>query len=251
MTKRRARKSSKKPGLLERSGRLTRIGILVVIIVFCAAGLNLVKSAPNPSVRFVLFCSTDECSGSKAKVNTLAHQVRGWYKKQLGGGKTFRMLKTKKVVGDHSASWYRSGPNGYDIQNIWEKIQDEGKLEETNVKVVAVLGFSADRCGIGGPPYLGVVAPLSGRCNGYMNSAYAHELAHTWDLARTGDGHRTDGSLMHQPAACNANTLGRCKLNSTDRSFLLNNRKDWFPSSQASTSSFEFFQPADDDESEW
>jgi chitodextrinase len=70
---------------------------------------------------------------------------------------------------------------------------------------------------------LGVVDPLYG-CKLYQNSVYAHTLGMT-----TGLRHRDDHTLMGYPA-CGSRGLDSCSLYSGQKSWLLANKGQWFPS---------------------
>jgi hypothetical protein len=257
--------SKKKRNFLAKTSKTTNFVFITLLLLAAGAwGWRMhTRASTEYSVRFVLFCPTDSCKGSRSKVDHYGRQARAWYRQQLGG-RTFRIYPENKnhfadvVHGGHNSAWY-----GSDMGSIIGKIMDEGKLTETNVMVVAQLGWSGqNHCGVGEPDPnsgggLGLVAPGSGRCSGYMNSAFAHELGHTWCLASGGSvigppcGHRSDSSLMQgtdsHPAACNGNTLGHCSLNSNDRAHLLNmaNSSSWFPTKQARSSVY--FQPSDTD----
>ncbi|HSW85442.1 MAG TPA: hypothetical protein VLF79_02400 [Candidatus Saccharimonadales bacterium] len=164
---------------------------------------------------------------------------RSWYKAQLGSGRTFRMLQPKIVKGTHSAYFYistfRSSCSGYagqdlhscnTLNNIHYYESQQTYLNEPNVKTVAILGFKiGGHCGVSDTPgWLATVAPFDG-CSSNQSAVYAHELGHTFGL-----GHVPDGSLMDSVWACSGRSLGSCNLNSSQRSYLLNYRSNWFPS---------------------
>jgi hypothetical protein len=148
------------------------------------------------------------------------------------------MLTTKKIIGTHSASYYRGG-GSVSADRTFNGLLHETSLQEPYVKVVVILGFkSMDHCGAGAdessyvPGWgLAVIDPFRG-CQTFQNSVYAHELGHTFGL-----GHTNDGTLMQSGTDCNGRTLSSCVLNSSQRSWLLQNRKSWFPSTNSASSS--------------
>jgi hypothetical protein len=208
---------------IRRSAAIAALAFTLTVILSAMAERPLAAAAASsPSVRFVLFCATDKCNGSISKIDYRARQVRNWYERKLDTGGTFRLLKTKKFIGAHSAAYYDNG-TGDAANNTWNNLWNEPGLQEDNVKTVAILGFhSMNHCGIGAG-WLGVVDPYQG-CTGNQNAVYAHELGHTLGLD-----HTSDGTLMTAPYACNGATLAHCKLNSSQRTYLINNKAKWFP----------------------
>jgi hypothetical protein len=239
-------KKTKQKGFLGQSRKFVRTSIFVTIFALIGVyGLVMSHAAATPSVRFVLFCAQDKCSGNVSTVRFRGHQVQNWYKSQLGAGHTFHMMNTIKVTGSHNAAWYSGGNSSVDgsttntIARIYKN--EASKLHETNVKTVVVLGFpSMGHCGVTySGEWLSVIDPqsyvLAGHdCRTYQNSVYAHELGHTFNLARIGGNERADGTVM-DGNACSGKTLGHCSMNSTDRSYLLNSQSSWFPNVTSSS----------------
>ncbi len=236
---------NKKQGFLGRSRRFIKVGSF--ILIFCLIGIGgllLTHAATSPSVRFVLFCAPDRCSGSVTTINNRALAVRSWYKGQLGG-RTFRMLTTKKVTGHHTSDWYRTGTNIPAINTSDNIYKYESWLHEPNVKTVVILGFpSMDHCG--STPqwtdpsldWLAVVDPYSQVIGGsdhycpVQSPVYAHELGHTFNLQHVTESY----NLMNGNIACSGSTLGNCHFNSSQKSYLLLYRSSWFPSVNSANS---------------
>ena len=207
---------------------------LIFILVFANIGMAYLyfSQAATYNVRFVLFCATDSCSGSVSTLDGYRGSVRSWYGGKLG--RTFTSLSTIKVTGSHNAAYYSGGSRSDTVKtwnNVYADLNAKGYIN-TYTKTVVQLGFrSMGNCGVGS--YDGTLAisdPFKG-CSSIQPSVLAHELGHTFKLAGTSDMHRYDGTLMNAPLACNGATLSNCALNSTDRSWLLNNRAYWFPNS--------------------
>ena len=211
---------------------------LIFILVFANIGMAYLyfSQAATYNVRFILFCATDSCSGSVSTLDGYRSNVRSWYGGKLG--RTFTSLSTIKVTGSHNAAYYSGGSRSDTVKtwnNVYADLNAKGYIN-TYTKTVVQLGFrSMGNCGVGS--YDGTLAisdPFKG-CSSIQPSGLAHERGHTFKLAGTSDMHRYDGTLMNAPLACNGNALSSCALNSTDRSWLLNNRAYWFPNSTSTS----------------
>ena len=216
--------------------------LLIFVLLFANIGLyQLVSSnAATYSVRFIYFCASDKCNSnySTSSVDNYGNQVKSWYGGKLG--RTFTKISTIKITGSHPASYYTGG---YDYttdtratdQTILRIRQEliNRNLGSAYTKNMVMIGFrSMHNCGVGSVNDIIAVSDPQKGCSSIQPTVMGQELAHTWGVAAgsgTSGYHRTDGSVMNAPLACNGNTLSNCALNSADRSFLLNNRIVWFP----------------------
>lgn len=244
-TKKSTRVASKKTSKLILPFRLPELPVplaraIIFVLFFANIGVAylLFSQAGTYNVRFVYFCASNACSGSysASTLNTSAGQIQTWYGQKLG--KTFTRLTTVKVVGSQPASYYYGGGSYNSVNtynNVYKDLSAKGYIN-SNTKVVVQLGFrSMANCGIAsydGP--LALADPQKG-CSSIQASVLAHELGHSFRLATTSSMHRTDGTLMHEPLACNGAVISSCTLNSSDRSWLLGSRAYWFPTSTSTT----------------
>jgi hypothetical protein len=267
MRKKNTKKSAKKTGFM-RSRTLFFLFLLSVGVVLGYAGYRHARAATAPTVQFVVFCPDEPgyCHMSRSRVDAIARNVHHWYRGQLGG-KTFRLDKTIKVTGTHSASWYNNG-NSDVPNNVWDNIASEGKVQYSDNKIaIVILGWNgfgnSFACGLTDlVQHMGVIDPFvqfqyhgsTKTCRGtsYVKETFAHELGHAFGL-----NHRCDSSIMAGPtdanpncdtSVCGGTALSKCSFASTQRSFLLNNRSAWFTSSASTVSSgSNYNQPADSD----
>ncbi len=201
------------------------------------------KPTPKPigAVRPILFCASDGCSGSVSTVQSRAGIARAWYQRELGT--TFSLLKAQRVTSPHSSAYFRYGNSHSEaeVAEITRRILAEPGIKEwtgstTNPrKLLIIVGFdSITRCGATIPGRNAIVSQQRSdpNCANRQATIYAHELGHGFGLSPTADYHRTDGSLMHTPYACNANkTLDACHLNSGDKAALREDDGTWFATS--------------------
>jgi hypothetical protein len=125
-----------------------RILFVLIFALLGVAGLLYSRAATQPSVRFVLFCATDKCSGSVDAIDRRVNYSQGWFQKQLGNSHTFRKLPTKKITGIKSAYWYSHHyPSGATSKSAdWKNTRTQNtyynlyyyqpNLKEDNVKTI-------------------------------------------------------------------------------------------------------------------
>lgn len=196
------------------------------LAIVAAWGIILTHADSPYAVRFVLFCSTDSCTGNQSALDTYAHQVQDFYKIQLG--RTFYYGGVSVIHGTHPSAYYGNG--NFSSEATWHNVANEPNVAVDGFKTVVMLGFhSMSNCGIAaenGPVAIG--DPLYG-CSNIESSVLAHELGHTFGLDPfSGDYHTRDGSLMNTPLACGGRPLNTCSITGSERDWLLQNRGYWF-----------------------
>lgn len=239
-------------------GWTTKVGVVVAVLAALLAGClppapSTTTTAPTTTaqpttaaaaVRFVLLCAADSCRGSKDDVQSRAYAVRSWYRERTG--RTFNLLKVAKVTSPRPASYFRVGGQSStaDVEEILYRVRHDPALANligtgSTRKLVVVLGFDAmGHCGAA-QYSTAVVNPFHG-CQNRQAAVYAHELGHAFGMA---DGqprmHRSDGTLMHEPLACNGKALSACALNSADRSYFRNLDPAWFSTDAVATAAWQ------------
>ena len=199
------------------------LAALAVMMAGCVQSAAVETDTHPPSVRFVLFCAKDRCDTSLDTVDTMSKKVQSWFRDQLDPAhpRTFRRLKTVKVVSDHSVAYFRAGGDAQSSEthhHIYQELKDrKPAVNPDNAKVaprayidgaddttktIVVLGFrdgasssqsndaGLGNCGVtvsynSNDPVLGVVdQTVAGkRCTGFATMNAAHELVHTWGIA--------------------------------------------------------------------
>ncbi len=227
--------------LLARFSKQQLQGIIAVLIVAILGVWTLIfTSALTPAgVNFVLLCPPTgySCSGSTTTLSSYASTIRSWYQGKLGGGHTFVLRSVVLRRTPYAPSYYYVGNTG-SYQTTTDRLAAAiGTQNDSSnpIKTVVMMGFHVfNHCGVsaeGGAMAVG--DPVYG-CSSNEATVLAHELGHSFNLAHNGNYpgdplHRSDGSLMNAPYACNGSSLSYCALNSTDRSYLLTYQLGWFP----------------------
>jgi peptidoglycan hydrolase-like protein with peptidoglycan-binding domain len=243
-------KNQKKSGyryLVRFTHRQVQMMIVVLAVAIAGVWTLLLSSAATPSgVRFVLLCppSGYTCTGSTSTLSSYATQIKNYYQTRIGSGHTFVLKSVTMIRAPYAPSYYWIGNTGsyQTTTNRLAAAVGVSPNDGTNgVKTVVMTGFHVfDHCGVSVENgAMAVGDPVQG-CSSYEGQVLAHELGHSFGLAHSGNYpgdalHRTDGSLMHAPMACNYTSLASCPLNSTDRAFLINYRLAWFPVQSTST----------------
>lgn len=192
--------------------------ILLFSLLFAIVGVSslIASEAAVPyTVKYIYFCSSaNNCtSNSTANVDSKGNAIRTYYINQLG--KKFDKTSTIGVVGQRSASYYGAG--SYSTANTYYNVLNElnargiipDKSPSSHVKYAVVMGFhSMSHCGVGSGP-IAFVDPY--RCSSWWPTGLAHEMGHTW-LTSSNSDHRSDGTLMNAPAACNTKALTSCSI---------------------------------------
>lgn len=197
--------------------------VLIFVLLFSNIGaILLARSSAStiPSVQYVLFCPQGAACDSTAVSNLRNSAIgnQGWYLRQTG--KTFTLGGVYSIRGYKTGAAYGNYDTGAAYYNIRAELDRRGITHWTRKTVILTTSRVASNCGVAEyNGYLAIADPFAradGICFKLANEVLAHELGHSFNL-----GHLRDGTLMHEPLACNGNYLGNCSLNQAQKNGLL------------------------------
>ncbi len=208
------------------------VGILGVLTI-------LFSSADTPiGVDFVLMCPPQgqTCTGSSTATTSYAKSIQNWYASVLGSGRTFVLHSVRVAYAPHATSYYSDGGTVAGASTTLNRVTTDLGLTNSStnpIKTQVLMGFqvfhTSSYCGISTQPGSVSVSdqinPADYCRSDEMAAMMAHELGHSFGL-----GHISDANNLMNPIPCQnmSVTLTNCQMNSTERSYLLNNYGAWF-----------------------